>query len=105
MNGGDCPMALVYQKNREAVSRFHGDKTAWRVGQYGIAIAQTPGAIGINHKVGMDLMQGSQRFRGIEGPGAEAVFQPIEPGQSTGAVSVLEKLEIQVRPGSEPVRS
>ena len=65
------------------------------VGQYGIAVTQTPGSIGVDSEVRMDLVQSSQRRGRIEKARTKAVFQPIKPGKSTGTISVLKKLEVQ----------
>jgi hypothetical protein len=95
VNGGDCPMPVVCQQNRQAVGSFYADQKTRLVGQQRVALAQTSVAIGVDGHIGMDLAQGSQGLRRIERSGTEAVFQPIEPGESTGAISVLKKLEVQ----------
>jgi hypothetical protein len=95
VNGGDCPMAFVYQQNRQAIGGFHAGKKAWRVGQQGIALSQTSGAIGVDGDIGMDLTQGCQGLGRIEESGTESVFQPVEPAESAGAVSVLKEVEIR----------
>ena len=96
MNGGDCPMALVYQQNRQAIGGFHACKEVRRAVQQGIALPQTSGTIGVDGDIGMDLTQSCQGLGRIEEAGTESVFQPVEPAESVGAVSVLKELEIQI---------
>jgi hypothetical protein len=65
------------------------------VGQYGIAVTQTSGAVGVDSEIRMDLVQSGQGRGRIEEARTETVFEPVKPGKSTGAISVLKKLEVQ----------
>jgi len=95
MHGGDRAMTLVHQQDRQAIGRLHAHQTPRRAGQQRIALNRTARPIGMDRNVGMNLAKGNEAFGRGEEPVAKAVLKPVELGQRSRAVDVLNEFEGQ----------